>query len=111
MKRNAIKYEKNIAEEMENDIEKYFNNEDFFCTNQQVLSMRDALRGLVAKEWMLMNVENIDCAQHNKQLITEGVSLYCGCWNQLCVMFHDATVQKQYLQKDIIAIKTKEEVE
>ena len=47
---NATKYEKNIAEEMENDAKKYFNNEEIFYANQKVLRMRVVLRWVVVKE-------------------------------------------------------------
>ena len=39
-KRNVTEYEKNISDEIENDIEKYVNDERNFHANQQVLGMR-----------------------------------------------------------------------
>ena len=104
-KRNATAHETNIVREMENDIGKYFNEEENFWTNQQVLGMREVLRGIVVKDWVAMPVECIDFTQYNKVLIKKAVVFYCECWNNRCVVLHSPEVRKQYLRKEIKAIK------
>jgi len=38
-------YEKKIVEEMEKDLEKYFNKEENVCTNQNFLGIKEVFRG------------------------------------------------------------------
>ena len=75
-KRNATECEKN-AEEIQNDIEKYFNNERNLCAKQQVLGITETFVGVVVKEWVSMIHKNINYSQHNNKLIEMGVSVYC----------------------------------
>ena len=56
----AIHYEKNIVEETEKYIEKFFNNEGNSNTSQQLLGMTEALKKVVGKEWVLTPNERID---------------------------------------------------
>lgn len=41
----AMDYEKKIVEEMEKDLEKYFNKEENVCTNQNFLGIKEVFRG------------------------------------------------------------------
>ena len=45
---------------MPNDIGKYFNNEENFWTNQQVLGKREVFRGIIVKDWVAITVESVD---------------------------------------------------
>ena len=73
----ASAYETNVAREIENDIEKYFNNEEKCWTIQQVLGIREVLRGTVGKHWVSMPLEIIDVTQHNNDLIKRAIGLNC----------------------------------
>ena len=59
-KRSATVREMKILEEMENDVEKCFNNEGNSYNAQQVTGMRELLRGLVAKELASLPHETTD---------------------------------------------------
>ena len=67
--------------------------------------MRELFRGIVAKEWVSLTVEIIECGQYNKVLEVKGVNLHRECQNQRCDILHDPSAQKKYLQKDIKATK------
>ena len=54
-KRNATEYEKKITEEMEKDMNKYFNNESNLHASQQIQGMREVFRGVVVNEWVSMS--------------------------------------------------------
>ena len=60
-KRSATKRERKITEDMENDAEKYFNDEGNLCANQQEIWIREMLRGLTEKEWVSLPHESTDC--------------------------------------------------
>ena len=94
-----------IVEEMENDIEKYLNNKENLCTNQEMLRMREVFRGVMFKKWVIMPNEIIDYLKHNKLLIEKGVRLYSEFWNKRCVVLHNPDAQKQFLIKDVKSIK------
>jgi len=104
-KRKATAYEINIVREMENDIVKYFNKEENFWTNQQVLGMRDVFRGIVVRDWGALPIECIDFTPYNKVMIKKAVDFYSACWNNRCVVMHSPEVRKQYLRKELKAIK------
>ena len=107
-KRKATEYEKNIAKEMENYMNKYFNNERNFHANQEMLGMRKVFRVVATNEWFSIPNEIIDYFKHNKVLIEKGLSLCRDCWNQRFFVLHDPDIQKHHLHKDIKAIKNKE---
>ena len=91
--------------QMENAIEKYFNNEENFWTNQQVLGMREVFRGIMVKDWASTPVESTDFTQHNKVLIKKDVNFYCEYWNNRRVVLHTLEVRKYYLRKETQEVK------
>ena len=62
-KRKTTEHETSIVREMENNIKKYFNNEENFWTNQQTLGMREVFRVIMVKHWASIPVESIDFNQ------------------------------------------------
>ena len=91
-KKNVTEHERNISEEIGNDIEKHFNDEINLYTNQQVLGMREVFIEVATKEWVPMTHESIYKSKQNKVLTQKGVSLYCVCWNQMCAVLNDLVV-------------------
>ena len=47
--RCAEEEENEIVKEMLHEINKYFNNDNNTCTNQQLIENRDSFRGVIAK--------------------------------------------------------------
>ena len=90
---------------MENDFVKYFNKEENFWTNQQVLEMREVLRGIMAKDWVEILVESMCFTQHDKLLSKNSMEFYSECWNNRCVVLHSPVIRKQCLRKETKAIK------
>ena len=66
---NGTEYEINIVRDMANYIGKYFNKEENFWTNQQVIGMREVLRGIMVKDCVAMPVETMHFTSCNKVLI------------------------------------------
>ena len=56
-------------QEMLNDINKYFNNDNDYYTNQQLIGHIDMFRGVVVKEWVVGNDDNINFHACNKVLV------------------------------------------
>ena len=90
---------------MENDIDKYFNEEENFWTNQQILGMREVLRGIIVKDWASMQLESMDFSQCNKVLIKNTVDFYFEYWRNRCMVLHAPESIKQHLRKETQAIK------
>ena len=96
-RRNAKDYEMKITEEIEKDVEKYFNNEGNLHTNLKVLGVTESFRGVAVKQWVAMPNETIYYFQCDKALIEKGLRLHSGCWNQRRVALYDPDAQKQFL--------------
>ena len=51
------------------DIDKYFNNNDDYYINQQLIGCRDLFRGVIVKEWVMGNYNYINFHACNKALV------------------------------------------
>ena len=102
--KHADEEEKAIVQEMLNDINKYFNNNEDYYTNQQMIGYRDLFRGVVVKEWVIENQNNINFYAYNKVLVKSCVQFYNECWKRRCVVLHDPEVQKKVLKEEVLVI-------
>ena len=93
---------------MEKDTEKCLNNEGNLQMNQQLLGVREVLRGVVAKEQAETTNERMYFSQCNKALVKKGAILRIECWDKRQEVLHDPEVQKQQLTKEAKEIKTEE---
>ena len=89
---------------MLNDINKYFNDNEDYYTNQQMIGHRDLFRGVVVKEWVMKNHNNINFHAYNKVLVKISVQFYHECWKRRCVVLHDPEVQKKVLKEEVLVI-------
>ena len=102
--KHADEEEKVIVQEMLNDVNKYFNNNDDYYTNQQLIGHRELFRGVVVKEWVIENQNNINFHAYNKVLVKSCVQFYHECWKRRCVVLHDPEVQKKVLKEEVLVI-------
>ena len=68
--------ERSIVQEMLKDINKYFNNDDDCHTSQKLIGRRDVFRGIVLKEWVMGNNNNMNLHACNKVLVKIRVKFY-----------------------------------
>ena len=91
------------------DINKYFNNDDYYYTNQQLIGHRGLFRGVIVKEWVMGNHNNINSHACNKVLVKSCVQFYHECWKRRYVFLHDPDVQRKVLEEELLAIKDEAE--
>ena len=97
--------ERKIIEEMENHKEKYFKHEVDSRTNQQLIGLRESLRGLVEREWMSLPHETADYGQCDDFLVVKGEHVHSEFWKQRCATLYYPNAQKNDLQTYLISIK------
>ena len=97
----ASKYERKIVNEMIKKVRKYFNRESNFCTNQQVLGMREVFRGVVVKSWVYLPLEKIKFSKHNEKLVRKAVNLHSECRKEQNNALHSPEYKKINLNKEI----------
>ena len=51
------------------DMRKYFNNDNDFCTNQQLIGHQDLFLGVTVKQWAMVNQNRINLHLHDKSLV------------------------------------------
>ena len=49
------------------DINKYFNNDNNTCTNQNLIGNKDSCRGFILKEWVASNQKRINFKLYDKE--------------------------------------------
>ena len=96
--------EKVIVKEMLNDVNKYFNNNDDYHTNQQLIGHRELFRGVIVKEWVIENLNNMHFHTCDKVFVKNYVQFYHECWKRRCVALHDHEVQKKVLKEEVLVI-------
>ena len=89
---------------MLNDISKYSNNGDDYYTNQQLIGHKDIFRGVVVKEWVMGNDNNINFHTCNKVLVKSSVTFYHDYWKRRCVVLHEPQFQIKALKEEVLVI-------
>ena len=87
-------HELNVVNEIIKDVGKYFNNEQNFWTNQQVIGIREVLKGIAVKNWVLFPVESTEFKKYNKILINKEFDFYSECWKDRFKMLHSPEIRK-----------------
>ena len=87
-------HEINIVKEMIKDIIKYFNKKFFFLTNQQVIGLREFLRGVAVKSWVALPLERIKFKKHNTFLIKISADFCSECWRERYSVIHSPECRK-----------------
>ena len=86
------------------DLDKYFNNEDDYCTNRQLIGYEYLFRGVIVKYWVMENCNSVNFHPHNKVLIGNSVKHYHDSWEKRCVVLYSPDVQKKVLKEDLLEI-------
>ena len=79
---------------MVNDMNKFFNNSNDYCTNHQLIGHRDLFRGVTVKEWVMGNHNVSKFHACNKVLVKSCFHFYHECWKIRFVVLHDPEVQR-----------------
>ena len=76
---NAEEQERSIVQETLKEINEYFNNDDDYYTNQQLIGYIDLFGGVIVKEWAMGNYNNINFHACKKVLVKSCVQFYHEC--------------------------------
>ena len=69
-----------------------------------ILIFEDVFRGVIVKDWIVVNSHSVNFHLHNKFLIEHCVKHDHECWKIRRVALHSADVQKKALKEDVLAI-------
>ena len=86
------------------DIIKYFNYDDNYYANQQIIGYKDMFMGVIIKEWVAGNEHGVIFHNYNKILIKCCVQFYVECWKRRCVRLHSPEVKMKVLKEDAMAL-------
>ena len=78
------------------DVNKYFNNDDNYHTNQQLIGYKDLFRGFIAKDWVIDNYNSANLYLHNDDFIENYVKHCYECWKRRQVV-----AQSRYAEKGV----------
>ena len=112
--KNSDVQEKMIMQDILNDVKKYFNKTNNYCSNQQLIGCKDLFRGVMVKEWVMGNQGRIDFPQCNTVVVKICVQHYHECQKRRCVALHNPKVQIEKLKDEVLNIMeeaSKDEVE
>ena len=84
--------EKEIVEEKMKDVIKYFNDDEYYYSNQQIIGCKDMFRGAIMKEWIISNEHCVNFHICGKILIKCCVQFYVECWKRRHVRLHSPGV-------------------
>ena len=94
--------------EIVRDISKYFDGDENYWTNQQVIGLREIFRGVVVTNWVAMPLERVNFLAHNKIIVREAVKFYSECWKERCKALHTPEYEISSLREEIKQIKMQE---
>ena len=83
---------------------KYFNDDDNYYANQQIIGYKDVFRGVIVKEWVVGNEYGVNLHNYNNILIKCCVQFYVECWKRRCIRLHSPEVQMKVLKEDAIVL-------
>ena len=83
---------------MVNDVNKYFDNNNYYYTNKQLIGHINLFRVVIVKEWAIGNHNKINCHVHNKVLVKICIHFYHECWKRRCVVLHNLEYQHNELK-------------
>ena len=61
-------------------------------------------RGVIVKEWVMGNYNNINFHAYDKALVKISVQFYHECWKRRCLVLHNLEVQKKVSKEEALAI-------
>ena len=70
------------------DLKRYFDDDGQLCTNQHKIGMKILFRGMIVKEWVDNNQNEIDYLEHNKGIVKSCVHFYHEFWKTRCAELH-----------------------
>ena len=98
--------EKLHMNEMIKDIKRYFSGDETECyTNQQLIGIKALFRGVIVKEWVAVNNENINYHECNRKIVKSCIRFYHDCWKERCEALHKDDKQKEALEEEIKNMK------
>ena len=80
-------------------MKKFLNNETSFEANQEMMGMRNVLRGIVIKSCTCDDFDASEDRKHNKIIAKKAVLFYNECWVDRCKVMHDEEEQKKRLSQ------------
>ena len=84
---------------MLNDVSKYLDDNNEYCTNQQWFGHKCLFRGVIAKEWVMGNHNVSNFHACNKVLVKICTHFYHKCWKRKCAVLLNPEVQQNVLKE------------
>ena len=84
------------------DINNYFNNDDDYYANQQLISCKDLFRGVIVKCWAIDTYNIVNFYPYNKGLIENFIKNYHDYCKRRCIVLHSTDGQRKVLKEDAL---------
>ena len=81
------------------DIHNFLNTESNYQTNQELIGLRNIVRGTSVQCWIGDNFNNNDDRKFNKVITKESVLFYSECWIDRCKALHEEGKQRGCLKQ------------
>ena len=86
---------------MINDAKRYFaEDEMYYHTNQQIIGIKAFFRGVIVKEWVVVNDENVNYHEHNRILVKSFARFYHEFQKERCEALHTENKQREVLEEE-----------
>ena len=88
------------------DIKRYFSGDETeYYANQQLIGIKALFRGVIVKEWVAVNNDNMNYHEYNRILVKSCMQFYHNCWKERCEELHKDNMQKEILEEEIKNMK------